>query len=100
MILYLQWSGNCCLSPKLPGKHLHVRQHFHSRLQGVYRDHISQFVSSFGQRLAQLVPGAAPSVIEQAAQDALVALPLPVAGMQQPAIEQLELQLVFRHDCL
>jgi hypothetical protein len=57
-----------------------------------------QFIKGFGLRIAQLQPMLEPGLLDKAVRDTLEVLPLPDYG--QVPVEMLELQLVFRHDCL
>ena len=59
------------------------------------RARILQFSQAFAARLN---PTVGPGVVQQAALDCLAALPPPdYSGI---SLEQRDLQLVFRHDCL
>jgi hypothetical protein len=59
------------------------------------RARILQFAQVFATRLN---PTVAPAVVQQAALDCIAALPPPdYSGV---SLEQRDLQLVFRHDCL
>lgn len=63
--------------------------------QDYARARILQFASAFAARLN---PTVAPGVVQQAARDCLGGLPAPdYSGVP---VEQRDLQLVFRHDCL
>lgn len=59
------------------------------------RARVLQFAQAFASRLN---PTVGPAVVQQAAVDCLASLPPPdYTGV---ALEQRDLQLVFRHDCL
>lgn len=59
------------------------------------RSRVLQFAQAFASRLN---PTVGPAVVQQAAVDCLASLPPPdYTGV---ALEQRDLQLVFRHDCL
>ena len=64
-------------------------------LQEYARARILQFAQAFASRLN---PTVSPTVVQQAALDCLQALP--PADYSGVALEQRDLQLVFRHDCL
>lgn len=49
-------------------------------------------------RMAQLAPELNPTLLDRTVRDTLELLPEPDYG--QVPVEMLELQLVFRHDCL
>ncbi|EFN53263.1 expressed protein [Chlorella variabilis] len=64
-------------------------------LEEYARARILQFAQAFAGRLN---PTVAPAVLQQAALECIQALPPPdYTGM---SLEQRDLQLVFRHDCL
>ncbi|GBG00433.1 hypothetical protein Rsub_13232, partial [Raphidocelis subcapitata] len=67
-------------------------------LEEYVRHRLLQFMTGLSLRLRALQPGAALELLDTAAAEALRALPPPDYG--SVAIELLELQLVFRHDCL
>ena len=64
-------------------------------LQEYARARVLQFAQAFAARLN---PTVSPQVVQQAALDCLQALP--PADYSGVALEQRDLQLVFRHDCL
>ena len=64
-------------------------------LQEYARARVLQFSQAFAARLN---PTVSPQVVQQAALDCLQALP--PADYSGVALEQRDLQLVFRHDCL
>jgi hypothetical protein len=64
-------------------------------LQEYARARIVQFAQAFAARLN---PTVAPAVVQQAAVECIQSLPPPdYSGV---SLEQRDLQLVFRHDCL
>eukprot|EP00775_Hariotina_reticulata_P002954 gene2954-3239_t len=67
-------------------------------LEEYVRCRMLQFIKGFGQRIAQLQPLLEAGVLDRAVRDTLEVLPLPDYG--QVPVEMLELQLVFRHDCI
>lgn len=73
--------------------------HVHFFLQNYVHSRILQFISGLGQRMLQLSPEQVDrAVLDRAVRDVLDALPLPDYGLVP--LEMLDLQLVFRHDCL
>lgn len=59
------------------------------------RARLVQFAGAFARRVS---PALGQSSVHQAAADAISSLPLPEMG--GVAVENRDLQLVFRHDCL
>lgn len=62
------------------------------------RTRITQFAGIYAQRIGQYVPGLSKEMLDRAASDALAVLPSGDHG--QLSLEDKQLQLVFRHDCL
>lgn len=62
------------------------------------RHRLLQFIRGFSMRMAQLAPELNPTLLDRTVRDTLELLPEPDYG--QVPVEMLELQLVFRHDCL
>jgi hypothetical protein len=62
------------------------------------RHRLLQFMTALSVRLRVLAPHASLELLDRAAAEALTALPPPDYGTVP--VEALELQLVFRHDCL
>ncbi|GIL45703.1 hypothetical protein Vafri_2882 [Volvox africanus] len=67
-------------------------------LEDYVRVRITQFISHFSQRLGHYAPGFAKETLDRAAAEALAYLPPGDHG--QLSLEDKQLQLVFRHDCL
>jgi hypothetical protein len=67
-------------------------------LQEYVRTRLLQFIRGLGTRMLQLSPDLAPTLVDRAVREVLEVLPQPDYG--QVPVELLELQLVFRHDCL
>ena len=63
--------------------------------QEYVRARIIQFAGAFARRVN---PNLAPQIVQQAAAEAIASLPAPEYG--RVAVENRDLQLVFRHDCL
>ena len=64
-------------------------------VQEYVRARIIQFAGAFARRVN---PNLAPQIVQQAAAEAIASLPAPEYG--RVAVENRDLQLVFRHDCL
>ncbi|CAL5229988.1 g13422 [Coccomyxa viridis] len=64
-------------------------------LEEYVRARIIQFAGAFSRRVN---PNLAPQIVQQAAAEAIASLPAPEYG--RVAVENRDLQLVFRHDCL
>ncbi len=62
------------------------------------KSRLLQFITGVSQRLFQLAPNLGADLVERAITETLQTLPPPEYG--QVPVEALELQLVFRHDCL
>lgn len=71
---------------------------FSRQLQDYVRLRIAQFISLLSQRLGHYAPGLVKEALDRAAAEALAYLPLGDHG--QLSLEDKQLQLVFRHDCL
>lgn len=67
-------------------------------MQDYVRARIGQYVSLLGQRLGHYAPGLGREAFERSAAEALACLP--AGDHAQLALEDKQLQLVFRHDCL
>jgi hypothetical protein len=67
-------------------------------LQEYVRNRLLQFIRGMGTRMLQLAPDLQPTLVDRAVRDVLEVLPQPDYGVVP--VELLELQLVFRHDCL
>lgn len=76
--------------------HAHTRAHPH--LQEYVRNRLLQFIRGFGTRVLQLAPDLHPTLVDRAVRDVLEVLPQPDYGLVP--VDMLELQLVFRHDCM
>jgi hypothetical protein len=63
--------------------------------QDYVRARLIQFAMPFGRRVAPALP---PNLLEQAAAQTIAMLPPPEYG--PASVENRDLQLVFRHDCL
>ena len=63
--------------------------------QEYVRARIIQFAGAFARRIN---PNLGPQIVQQAAAEAIASLPAPEYG--RVAVENRDLQLVFRHDCL
>ncbi len=59
------------------------------------RARLAQFAGAFAGRIN---PQLSPQVVQQVATECIASLPAPEYG--RLAVEQRDLQLVFRHDCL
>lgn len=66
-----------------------------SNLQEYVRARLIQFAMPFGRRVAPALP---PNLLEQAAAQTIAMLPPAEYG--PASVENRDLQLVFRHDCL
>ena len=66
--------------------------------QEYVRSRIAQLVSAFTRSLRSHAPSLAQDTITQALAEALSAIPPPVYDIVP--LENRELQLVFRHDCM
>ncbi|WIA37589.1 hypothetical protein OEZ86_014494 [Tetradesmus obliquus] len=80
---------------KVPRELLAVQQ---TVLEEYVRSRLLQFIRGMGTRILQLAPELPPALVDRAVRDVLEVLPQPDYG--QVSVEMLELQLVFRHDCL
>eukprot|EP00878_Enallax_costatus_P008197 GHUV01008570.1.p1 GENE.GHUV01008570.1~~GHUV01008570.1.p1 ORF type:complete len:258 (+),score=48.54 GHUV01008570.1:251-1024(+) len=67
-------------------------------LEEYVRNRLMQFIRCFTLRLVQLVPQVGPGLLESIVRETFDMLPSPDYG--QVPVDQLELQLVFRHDCM
>ncbi len=63
--------------------------------QEYVRARLIQFAGAFARRVN---PTLSPQIVQQAAAEAIASLPAPEYG--RVAVENRDLQLVFRHDCL
>jgi hypothetical protein len=77
---------------------LYTSAHLVLTLQDYVRNRLLQFIRGFGTRVLQLAPDLAPTLVDRAVREVLEVLPQPDYGLVP--VELLELQLVFRHDCL
>ena len=59
---------------------------------------LRQFLEVYKLRILQLAPSVGTELLDKAATAALADLPTPRFG--KLSLDQMELQLVFRHDCL
>lgn len=66
-------------------------------VQEYVRARLAQFVGLFSERLSQYMPPAHMTYVERATAEALATMPPPELG---GPLEEKQLQLVFRHDCL
>eukprot|EP00882_Tetradesmus_deserticola_P027805 GHRQ01030933.1.p1 GENE.GHRQ01030933.1~~GHRQ01030933.1.p1 ORF type:complete len:149 (+),score=24.55 GHRQ01030933.1:165-611(+) len=80
---------------KVPRELLAVQQ---TVLEEYVRNRLLQFIRGFGTRVLQLAPDLHPTLLDRAVRDVLEVLPQPDYGLVP--VDMLELQLVFRHDCL
>lgn len=69
-----------------------------SLVQEYVRNRLMQFIRAFALRMVQLVPQVSPGLLESIVRETFDILPSPDYG--QVPVDELELQLVFRHDCM
>lgn len=93
-----EWQGRARALEISPTTATHPTGPLRGRMQEYVRSRLTQFLGLFSRRLLQLAPGTSPDAIERAAQESLAALPPPILAALP--LEQKDLQLVFRHDCL
>lgn len=67
-------------------------------LQEYVRSRLLQFARGYTLRLKKLLPQVSPGLLESVAKETFDILPSPDYG--QVPVELLDLQLVFRHDCM
>ena len=74
---------------------VHFPQWHSHRVQEYVRARLIQFAGAFSRRVN---PNLDQRLVQQAAAEAIASLPAPEFG--RVAVENRDLQLVFRHDCL